>query len=43
MTGEEIDYITHDKLPLLLKNNMRGGLSSLLGNCYVKDEKVKIL
>ena len=28
MTGVKLDYITHDKLRLLLENNMRGGPSS---------------
>ena len=36
MTGVKLDYITDDKLRLLLENNMRGGPSSCMGNRYVK-------
>ena len=32
MTGVKLDYITDDKLRLLLENNMRGGPSSCTGN-----------
>ena len=36
MTGVKLDYLTDDKLRLLLENNMRGGPISCLGNRYVK-------
>ena len=36
MTGVKLDYITDDKLRLLLENNMRGRPSSCMGNRYVK-------
>ena len=36
MTGVKLDYITDDKLRLLLENNMRGGPCSCMGNRYVK-------
>ena len=36
MTGVKLDYITDDKLRLLLENNMRGGPTSCMGNRYVK-------
>ena len=36
MTGVTLDYITDDKLRLLLENIMRGGPSSCMGNRYVK-------
>ena len=42
MTGVKLDYITDDKLRLLLENNMRGP-SSCMGNRYVKREKRKIV
>ena len=35
MTGVTLDYITHDKLRLLLENIMRGGPSACMGNRYV--------
>ena len=36
MTGVKLDYITDDKLRLLLENNMRAGPSACMGNRYVK-------
>ena len=36
MTGVKLDYITDDKLRLLLETNIRGGPSSCIGNRYVK-------
>ena len=36
MTGVNLDYITDDKLRLLLENNMRGAPSYCMVNCYVK-------
>ena len=43
MTGVKLDYITDDKLRLLLENNMRGGPSACMGNCYVKRGERKIV
>ena len=43
MTGVKLDYITDDKLRLLLENNMRGGPSSCMGNRYVKRVERKIV
>ena len=43
MTGVKLDYITDDKLRLLLENNMRGGPSACMGNRYVKRGERKIL
>ena len=43
MTGVKLDYITDDKLRLLLENNMRGGPSSFMGNRYVKRGERKIV
>ena len=43
MTGVKLDYITDDKLRLLLENNMRGGPSSCMGNRYVKRGERKIV
>ena len=43
MTGVTLDYITDDKLRLLLKNNMRGGPSACMGNRYVKRGERKIV
>ena len=43
MTGVKLDYITDDKLRLLLKNKMRGGPSSCMGNRYVKRGERKII
>ena len=43
MTGVKLDYITDDKLSLLLENNMRGGPSSCMGNRYVKRGERKIV
>ena len=43
MTGVKLDYITDDKLRLLLENNMRGGPSACLGNRYVKRGERKIV
>ena len=42
-TGVKLDYITDDKLRLLLENNMRGGPSSCMGNRYVKRGERKIV
>ena len=36
MTGVTLDFITDDKLRLLLENNMRGGPSACMGNRYLK-------
>ena len=36
MTGVKLEYITDDKLTLLLENKMRSGPSSLLANSHVK-------
>ena len=41
MSGVKLDYITDDKLRLLLENNMRGGPSSCMGNRYKKEGKEK--
>ena len=35
-TGVKIDYITDDKLRLLLENNIKGGPSSRMGNRFIK-------
>ena len=43
MTGVKLDYITDDKLRLLLENNMRGGPSACKGNRYVKRGERKIV
>ena len=43
MTGVKLDYITDDKLRLLLENNMRGGPSSCMGSRYVKRGETKIV
>ena len=43
MTGVKLDYITDDKLRLLLENNMRGGPSACMGRRYVKRGERKIL
>ena len=43
MTGVKLDYITDDKLRLLLENNMRGGPSSCMGSRYVKRGERKII
>ena len=43
MTGVKLDYITDDKLRLLLENNMRVGTSSCIGNRYVKRGGRKIV
>ena len=43
MTGVKLDYITDDKLRLLLENNMRGGQSACMGNRYVKRGERKIV
>ena len=43
MTGVKLDYITDDKLRLLLENNTRGGPSSCMGNRYVKRGERKIV
>ena len=41
MTGVHLDYITDDKLRLLLENNMRGGPSSCIENRHENGEKEK--
>ena len=43
LTGVTLDYITDDKLRLLLENNMKGGPSSCMGNRYVKRGERKIV
>ena len=43
MTGVTLDYITDDKLRLLLENNMRGGPSACMGSRYVKRGERKIV
>ena len=43
MTGITLDYITDDKLRLLLENNMRGGPSACMGSRYVKRGERKIV
>ena len=43
MTGVQLDYITDDKLRLLLENNMRGGPSACMGSRYVKRGERKIV
>ena len=43
MTGVKVDYITDDKLSLLLENKMRGGPSSCMGNRYVKRGERKLV
>ena len=42
MTGVHLDYITDDKLRILIGNNMRGGPSSCMGNRHVKRGKRKV-
>ena len=42
-TGVTLDYITDDKLRLILENNMRGGPSSCMGDRYVKRGDRKIV
>ena len=42
-TGVKLDYITDDKLRLLLENNLRGGPSACMGSRYVKTGKRKIV
>ena len=42
-TGVTLDYITDDKLRILLENNMRGGPSVCMGNRYVKRGARKIV
>ena len=43
MTGVKLDYISDDKLRLLIKKNMRRGPSSCMGNQYVKRGNRKIV
>ena len=43
MNGVTLDYITDDKLRLLLENNMRGGPCACMGNHYVKRGERKIV
>ena len=42
-TGIRLDYITDDKLRLLLENNMQGVLSSCMGNRHVKRGERKLI
>ena len=42
-TGVKLDYITDDKLRLLLENNMRGGPSACMGKRYVRRGDRKIV
>ena len=43
MTGVTLDYITDDKVRLLLENNMREGPSACMGNRYAKRGERKIV
>ena len=43
MTGVTLDFITVDKLRILLENIMKGGPSSCMGNRYVKRRERKTL
>ena len=43
MTKVNLDYITDDKLRLLLEINMRGGPSTCMGSRYVKRGEQKIV
>ena len=43
MTGVKLDYITDDKLRLLLENNMRGGPSACIGNRHVRRGERRIV
>ena len=43
MIGVKLDYITDNKLRLLLENNMRGGPSACIGNRYVKRGERKLV
>ena len=43
MTGVTLDFITDDKLRLLLENNMRGGPSACMGIHFVKRGERKIV
>ena len=43
MTGVTLDYITDNKLRLLLEKSMRGGPSACMGNRYVKRGERKIV
>ena len=43
MTGVPKDFITDDKLRLLLENNMQGGPSACMGNRYVKRGERKLV
>ena len=36
INGVKLDYITDDKLRIILENNMRGGPNSCMGNRSVK-------
>ena len=42
-TGVKLDYITDDKLRILLENNMRGEPSSCMVNRYIKRGERKII
>ena len=43
LTGVKLDFITDDKLRLILENNMRGGPSACMSNRYVKRGERKTL
>ena len=43
ITGVTLDYITDDKLRLLLENNLRGAPSACMGSRYVKRGERKIV
>ena len=43
MTEVKLDYITEDKLRLLIGNNMRGGPSPCMGNRYEKRGERKLV
>ena len=43
MTGVKLEYITDDKLRILLENNRRGGPSACMGNGYVKRGERRIV
>ena len=43
MTEVTLDYITDDKLRILLENNMRGGPSACMRNRYLKRGERKIV
>ena len=43
ITVVQLDYVTDDKLRILLENNMRGGPNSCMGSLYVKRGERKTL